>query len=41
MTAIFLWVDDPGGKVEHIAQHGPMTRPELVEKALSMLLSEV
>ena len=40
MTA-FVVVGDASGNVELIAQHGPMTRPELVEKALSMLLLKV
>jgi hypothetical protein len=35
---MFLWIDDPGGNVEHIAEHG--LTPEEVESAFDEVVTE-
>lgn len=38
MDRMFLWVDDPGGNVEHIAEHG--LTPDEVESAFDDIETE-
>ncbi len=38
MGTMFLWVDDPGGNVEHIAEHG--LTPDEVESAFDDIETE-
>ena len=38
MERMFLWVNDPGGNVEHVAEHG--LTPEEVESAFDDIESE-
>ncbi len=38
MNKMFLWVDDPGGNVEHIAEHG--LTPDEVESAFDDIETE-